>query len=83
MAKRLHVRLVGELAGNWPRWRKLPEDWDFNRLERVPADGWVPMGDGEWCRASAIIEAQLMGEDKPEPVGCVNPSVMLLRRIRG
>jgi hypothetical protein len=67
MAKRLHVRLVGDFEGSWPRWRKLPEDWDFNRLDRVPADGWVPMGDGEWCRASAIIEAQLMSEDEPVP----------------
>jgi hypothetical protein len=63
MAKRVQVRLIGEEE----TWRSLPDDWEFNRLEHVPTDGWVDLGDGRWCRASAIIEAHVVEVlDAPE-----------------
>jgi hypothetical protein len=63
MAERVSIRLVG---GDKSQWYPLPGDWDFKRLEHVPADGWVPVGDGRWCRASAIIEARVVVDDESE-----------------
>ena len=52
------IRLANETG-----WRELPEDWDAKRVTNLADREWVDLGNGAWCRATAVMEVR---ESEPD-----------------